>query len=151
METTEQQLQTLAKESLGSFMEDISEDVFAAGWMQGLEYDLWGMVRGYRNRHYGMSSITDEQVAKLALLAQQSGGWWQCGEFVPLNAWRKEYARWFEQEHLPSMRRWPDYLRGKVGEKDIIGRVTTLDDVAAAEKELAEDEARLETIKREAL
>ncbi len=141
----------LAKQSLEDFMSDISEDCYAAGWNMGLEYDLWGIVRGFRDRCYGMELISDEQIERLNALAEHAGGWCAGRGFMPMADWQKEYARWFEDEHLPSMRRWVEYRAGEVGGKpDFVGRVTTIEDVEKARKQLAEDEARLPLVKAEA-
>jgi hypothetical protein len=148
--TTEERLAELAKETLETFMSDISEDHYAAGWNMGLEYDLWSMVRG-GSRHYGMGTVTEADVAKLKQLADEAGGWWKCDEFVPIAEWRVEYARWFRQNHIPSLQRFAEFLKGRVGTADMIGRVTTEEHVESARREAADAEATLPQVEAEAI
>jgi hypothetical protein len=90
----------LAADRLYQLMSDVSEDHYCAGWMSGLEYDLWGMVRG-GPRHYGMGDVEPETVAELRQLSDDCGGWHTHDRLVPLDEWRREYERW-EQRHQPA-------------------------------------------------
>lgn len=79
-------------------MSDISEETHCAGWMSGLEYDLWSMVQG-GDRDYGfMGGVSEEEVAELRRLHEKAGGWWFWHEqyyatFVPTAAWLDLYGR----------------------------------------------------------
>jgi hypothetical protein len=82
-------------------MEELSEDSYAAGWMQDLEYDLWRIAKA-GGGPYGMSCITKEQADELLRLAQDAGGWYEGGEapdgtmpFTPLAEWEKYFAERF--------------------------------------------------------
>lgn len=77
-------------------MRDISESHYAAGWMGGLEFDLWAMVCG-GPRDYGMGEVSEAQVASLRDLSERAGGWWRwqdgvCEVFVTADEWAKMYA-----------------------------------------------------------
>ena len=74
-------------------MSDISEDAYCAGWMIGLEYDLWRIVVA-GGGHYGAVSLGDEEVQELRDLSAACGGWIMYerdkGEvFVPLVKWQE--------------------------------------------------------------
>ncbi|MCW2240791.1 hypothetical protein [Azospirillum canadense] len=64
-----------AKSGLRHLMEEISEDCWCAGWLSGMEYDLWSMVQG-GPRDYGVSEVSQGEVGQLIALSQQTGGWW---------------------------------------------------------------------------
>ncbi len=75
-------------------MEDISEEYYCAGWMGGLEYDLWAMVNGGL-REYGMGTVSETEVGELKRLSEAAGGWWKWHDqfealFTPLNEWLAE-------------------------------------------------------------
>lgn len=78
-----------AQIGLIALMTGISEECWCAGWMSGLEYDLWQAKRGMS---YGQGVITDRQSDLLRLLSEEAGGWWRWTEdgpqFVPLDEWR---------------------------------------------------------------
>lgn len=79
-----------AAEALHDAMSELSEDCYAAGWMQGLEYDLWRIVLA-GDGHYGMGRITRDDTARLRQLADDAGGWWMHGELVSMSEWLKRY------------------------------------------------------------
>lgn len=58
-------------------MENISEKGYDAGWMLGLEYELWGVICEGKETQYGRYLISAEEVKLLRFLALQAGGWWQ--------------------------------------------------------------------------
>lgn len=79
-------------------MSDVSEDRWSAGWSLGCEYDLW------RDALAGESSYRDaDALREILALSDRLGGWvvWIDSDspldggaaFVPLDAWRAEYAR----------------------------------------------------------
>lgn len=70
-------------EMLRVLMSRISEDCYAAGWMTGLEYELWGMLHGdVRPGHLYADEKTQESCRKLA---ETLGGWiiWVDGDGIP--------------------------------------------------------------------
>lgn len=54
-------------------MSDLSEDIYAAGWLSGLEDDLWDRLNG--RPASGFDLVTDEQAAHLRHLAELTGCW----------------------------------------------------------------------------
>ena len=91
------------EKELATYMSDLSEQSYCAGWMDGLEYSLWDAVIHGR-RKYGLMEITDEHIAKLKELSGACGGWIifddEKGEtFVPLDEWLGIYES--NQAQLP--------------------------------------------------
>jgi hypothetical protein len=88
----------LAKAALLRLMEDISEDCWCAGWMSGLEGQLWQAVtdpESYYAKHGGIKP----HIPGLRQLAEEAGGWWMWDDndadgrvFVPLEAWKERFA-----------------------------------------------------------
>jgi hypothetical protein len=81
---------------LQRLMSDISEEYYCAGWLTGLEFELWAMVQGGK-RAFGMSEVTESEVAQLKQLSEQCGGWWyfndEDGEtFITLEDWKARTA-----------------------------------------------------------
>lgn len=58
-------------------MEEISEDHYCAGWMSGLEFDLWNAAHATEDYRYGMGVIDTAQREALRKLSQDAGGWWR--------------------------------------------------------------------------
>lgn len=81
-------------------MSDLSEGHYCAGWLSGLEFTLWGMLIGQRERAFGMGQVSAYDLLRLFDLAQAAGGWWRFSDrqhkqvFVPLGEWESIYARW---------------------------------------------------------
>lgn len=80
-------------------MEDISEDCWCAGWMDGLEFSLWKILES-GERHYGHSTVNETQIERLRYLSSEAGGWWYWNgaaeplareTFIPLGAWKEMY------------------------------------------------------------
>lgn len=85
-----------AQYGLLCLMTGISEEFWAASWMDGLEWALWRMVEG-GSRGYGLGKVTERQVQLLKLLSDECGGWWiweggQGPRFLRLDAWKKKRA-----------------------------------------------------------
>ena len=82
-----------AQLGLIGLMTGISEEYYCAGWMSGLEYDLWLIEPG---SHYGQGVITERQAALLRLLSEECDGWWHWtadgAKFIRLEKWRQKLA-----------------------------------------------------------
>jgi len=75
-------------------MTGISEEFWCAGWMSGMEYDLWLAEPG---KHYGQGTLSARQATLLRLLSEECGGWWywhgnQGPKFITLDKWRDKIA-----------------------------------------------------------
>ncbi|ARS40052.1 hypothetical protein CA265_10485 [Sphingobacteriaceae bacterium GW460-11-11-14-LB5] len=59
---------------LATFMSEISENCYSAGWMQNLEYELWyALING--ERKYGQSYITEADISTLLKLSTDADAW----------------------------------------------------------------------------
>lgn len=82
--------------ALADIMSGISEDKWSAGWVTGLEFDLWEMVIGKKDPSYGMGGSFLLDLVGLRAMAERCGGWivWdrEHGErFVPMAEWLAIY------------------------------------------------------------
>ena len=82
--------------ALAESMSWLSEAGHHAGWMKGLEFDLWrGVVEGpYR---YGQLDLTVDHTAQLRCLSETCGGWICFDDdkeetFVPIDQWKMTYG-----------------------------------------------------------
>jgi hypothetical protein len=88
---------TVAAEQLKSLMSRVSERCWSAGWLLGTEFALWEAVLGGA-RKWGLSIITDEEIAKLSELAEAAEGWivWnydmQEELYIPMVEWLDLYS-----------------------------------------------------------
>jgi hypothetical protein len=91
----------LARKVLMGQMENWSEAGYCAGWMTGLEYDLWGIVTA-GGGIYGFAELDADDAAGLKEIADEAGGWWiwddQCGRFgdnrfVPMAEWQQMHEK----------------------------------------------------------
>jgi hypothetical protein len=81
-------------------MSDISEESYAAGWIDGLEYSLWDIRLGGDRGHW---FVDDDEVASLQRLSFECGGWWVHDDelrFVPHDEWARIYAKHYAEDHL---------------------------------------------------
>ena len=72
----------------------ISEWGWCAGWMMGIEYDLWLAEPG---KKIGQEFLTERQSTLLRLLSEEAGGWWRWTsedgpKFVRLSDWKEILA-----------------------------------------------------------
>ena len=65
----------IAARILAIVMSEISERAYAAGWMAGLEYDLWQIVAQGKPTWYGQTAIRQEDIAMLRWLYERADGW----------------------------------------------------------------------------
>jgi hypothetical protein len=83
-------------QALTDYMSELSESAYYAGWMSGLEFELWrAVVDG--PRRYGVLDITAEHIAELRRLSKACGGWIYFDDeteetFASLDDWRRRYA-----------------------------------------------------------
>ncbi|HVU16650.1 MAG TPA: hypothetical protein VHD32_06985 [Candidatus Didemnitutus sp.] len=77
-------------------MSEISEAGYHAGWMAGLEYDLWRILLRDGPR-YGHHDLSDRERDRLRELFRRCGGWItfddeQGESFVPIADWHSLFA-----------------------------------------------------------
>jgi hypothetical protein len=83
-----------AQAGLLALMTGLSEELWCAGWMTGLEYSLWERVQDGPSR-YGMGEVTQRQCELLRLLAEEAGGWWAYDDgprFIRMKDWLPAFA-----------------------------------------------------------
>jgi hypothetical protein len=82
--------------ALQRLMSDVSEEYYCAGWLTGLEFELWPMLNG-GSRRFGMGEVGEDEVAQLKALSEQAGGWWRWDDedgqtFTTLDEWQAVLA-----------------------------------------------------------
>ena len=65
---------TPEQRKLETFMSDISEKCYCAGWISGLEYTLWYAVEN-GPLEYGHGIVTPEEIEQLKKLSQACSCW----------------------------------------------------------------------------
>ena len=91
------------QQELANYMSDLSEDAYCAGWMEGLEYQLWQAV-AEGPKEYGRLLITAEHIQQLRELSVGCGGWItfedDIGEtWVAMEQWEPRYQAWKVHTH----------------------------------------------------
>ncbi len=93
-------LRTLEPEAqeLAEYMSELSEQAYYAGWMRGLEFELWDAAVNGR-REYGRLSITDEHISELRRLSEAAHGWIVFDEkreeiLLPMKKWKERFEAW---------------------------------------------------------
>ena len=85
-----------ARRSLLREMRELSENLWCAGWLDGIEYTLWEHVIGEDELFTGLGILDAFDRDTLKGLAQQAGGWWYwdyvAPKFVPMPQWLEMYA-----------------------------------------------------------
>lgn len=93
----QQQIHGLAKRTLGDVISEMSEERHFAGWLSGIEYDLWHELQNNPDSD-------DGDLRYLRELSTLLGGWvrWNdetyVADFVPLPEWQALYAAWVERK-----------------------------------------------------
>lgn len=93
----ENDIELAAKEALHDFMYSISEEHYKAGWLIGLEYNLWEFVTAGTGYFLRQNRITERQRIIVLLLAHECNGWWIFDEdkpgkrFISLPKWEAMY------------------------------------------------------------
>ena len=82
--------------ALAAAMSDLSEAGYHAGWLDGLEYDLWRLMLS-GGQHYGHHDVSEEELMRLRSLSERCGGWIVFDDereevFVSLKEWEKMFA-----------------------------------------------------------
>jgi hypothetical protein len=99
------------RDALLSAVHDLSEDLWAAGWRNDIEFILWSALLG-DGRWRGAKSVPRAAVQHLAHLSSECDGWWaHCDTagkewadtggrvFMALDKWRTMYAAKAPTEH----------------------------------------------------
>jgi hypothetical protein len=81
--------------ALAEFMSSLSETAWYAGWMEGLEFELWRAIIDGPFR-YGRLELTTTHIARLRGLSESCGGWILFDDeleeaFVPTDRWKSIY------------------------------------------------------------
>lgn len=65
---------------LTTLISDISETYFNAGWMIGIEFELWDAINGSAS-DYWKDKLEDPNLARLKAVSDQLGSWavWEWG------------------------------------------------------------------------
>lgn len=69
-----------------------SEDIWFAGWMNGLDIALWDLVTG-ASKSWGVDSFSESEISELRDLSCVCQGWWtfketQGEKFLTLEEWK---------------------------------------------------------------
>lgn len=97
--TEKQRLRHEAFLKLKSLMQRISQECYAAGWMNQLEYYVWQIATGKRT-HYGLDDGVDRYSGLLWDYAQECEGWVTWDEsiaepiWISQDNWRKMFFEW---------------------------------------------------------
>jgi hypothetical protein len=96
---------TTEQERLATFMSEISERCYSAGWIQNLEYVLWDcLITG--ERKYGYASITKQDIDSLKLFSKTPKCWILFDDTteetaIDLNTWQKKFQ--FDVHEKPDL------------------------------------------------
>jgi hypothetical protein len=88
-------MREVVADRLRTAMSNVSETCWAAGWLNGLEFDLWRFVQDGPGE-YGMGTIAQSDIDELRNLSELCGGWFQWNDgkgatFMPMDEWIKNY------------------------------------------------------------
>ena len=84
---------TAAQQRLATYMSELSECAFSAGWMEGLEVTLWQALPD-KPFKYGRLELTSAHLSRLTELSTECGGWIYFDDqreesFVSFDDWRQ--------------------------------------------------------------
>jgi hypothetical protein len=87
--------------ALATYMSDLSEEFWCAGWMQDLEFMLWSATKG--EDAYASLTLTRDQLATPKSLSNACKGWIvfrrDAGEtFVSMPEWMQLFAVWLSEK-----------------------------------------------------
>lgn len=91
--------------AMGAIVSDISEDTYCAGWMNGIEFALWGVLHGDMEDYAGVTA-SDPRMVALDVLSRKFDGWvmwdntvkYRWTAFVPTDKWVALYAAHRKEE-----------------------------------------------------
>ena len=92
------------KEQLSSKIWEISEAGYCAGWTDNIEFFLWQAVLNGSETDFGVKTISEQEIAHLRTLAEQSGGWWYWSDaenkavFTTLDKWQEIYQQFLAKQ-----------------------------------------------------
>ena len=70
-------------------MSDISEQHYCAGWMMGLEDDLWEAISSLpHDFKYGMGHVGVDRLEKLKAVSELLGEWTDGDDWFTIDEWR---------------------------------------------------------------
>lgn len=80
-----------SQRELANYMSTISEEAYAASWIEGLEFELWRAIQE-SPIPYGRLQLTSAHTKRLKELSQICGGWIRFDDtteeqFVPFSVW----------------------------------------------------------------
>ena len=89
---------TAPQRELHDLMSGLSEQAWSAGWMLGVEYELWKATQSPTYK-VGRLQLSSTQCDQLRQLSQKCGGWIVFDDqheeiFVPRAQWLTHYADW---------------------------------------------------------
>jgi hypothetical protein len=89
-------IKTVAEDALTRHLGEISEEGYCAGWMNGLEFDIWRICTA-GGGYFGGAKIEEQYAADLLNLASLAGSWpvWDKSKgrsYMPLAEWKATYA-----------------------------------------------------------
>ena len=84
---------TNSQKLLADYMSELSEEAYAASWMDGLEFSLWKAVKSELIK-CGRLTFTSEKKEKLNQLSTEANGWITFDEkkeetFVTFEEWKQ--------------------------------------------------------------
>ena len=83
---------TLIREWISQEMSEISEDHYAAGWMNDLPHSLWRAIASLPCEYrYGMGTISLSRLELLRDAANLIGEWNNGDKLISLSDWANEY------------------------------------------------------------
>jgi hypothetical protein len=87
--------------ALATYMSDISEEFWCAGWMRDLEFMLWSVIE--EGEAYASLTLTRDQLATLKSLSNACKGWIVFRRdtqetFVSMPEWMQTFAAWFSEK-----------------------------------------------------
>ena len=72
-----------ARIELLSLMAELSERIWCAGWLTGLERKLWSLVRDDEHAADLDQTGYEDKIARLGQLSYRAGGWWVWDDDLP--------------------------------------------------------------------
>ncbi|WP_124543191.1 hypothetical protein [Piscinibacter terrae] len=84
---------TREQQELADFLSQLSERSYRAGWMQGIESEVWVAMHAPDLGRVPLMKLTPEEVHRLHAMSAKCGGWIIFDEvheesFIPIEEWR---------------------------------------------------------------